>query len=478
MTSMTKQQRIAFFIVVGVLVVSFLLSYNHPFFWDAVSKAGRANWLYQNNFTSLVVPTELNSGHPPLWIASLAVSWKLFGQTLWVSRLLLLLINIGVAYQIILLARKLIAPKASIYWVFLVFLDPTLITLSLSLNNDVLLLFFCLIGLNALLSNLKYLYALALCGMLFANLRGIYCFIALLAIHIILIRCKQLTRNSKMFGSYIVGAVVIGLFFVYQYNEVGWALISKNDKYSGHRELSNIGGIAKNSAAYFKALLDFGRVFLWLIIIVLILKNKYLKQLFRDAKSQIILVCLLSFGLVFFLGIALSTNPMAVRYLVLLYILSGFLFVHVVATTVKRKIVKASIVVAVFFGLITGHFWVYPTKIAQGWDSSLAYLNYYSPEQKALGFIKEHNISRDVIGTNLPLNNRHMSYLDINGKNMVSFTAVDLNLNEFVLFSNLENSSTDEQIDILTTWDTVFDFHQNGVFVRLYKNPNTTSVKD
>src|SRR5690554_3296260 len=180
---MNKRFYLLYTIVAVLLIVEFFYFKELPFFWDGVSKATRATWIYENDLSKFILPTEYASGHPPLWIGSLAVFWKVFGQTLWASRLLLLLINLGVFYQILIVCRHNFVASVPISLFLLVILDPTLVAQTTSLNNDMLLLFFTLLSYNALQKNKWLLYAVALTGLLLTNLRGIYCFVALVIIH-------------------------------------------------------------------------------------------------------------------------------------------------------------------------------------------------------------------------------------------------------------------------------------------------------
>ena len=97
---MNKKEYLLFSAIVILLLIEFILCVDLPFFWDGISKANRATWIYDTNFSSLILPTEYASGHPPLWIVSLAVFWQFFGKTLFASRLLLLLVNVGVFYPL------------------------------------------------------------------------------------------------------------------------------------------------------------------------------------------------------------------------------------------------------------------------------------------------------------------------------------------------------------------------------------------
>jgi hypothetical protein len=56
---------------------------------------------------------------------------------------------------------------------------------------------------------------------------------------------------------------------------------------------------------------------------------------------------------------------------------------------------------------------------------------------------------------------------------MNNFSKLDLKHNNFVILSNIDNSTSDEDISIIKNeWILVKDFSKLGVYVSLYKNPN------
>jgi len=121
-----------------------------------------------------------------------------------------------------------------------------------------------------------------------------------------------------------------------------------------------------------------------------------------------------------------------------------------------------------FFGLITGHFWIYPSTISQAWDSSLAYLNYYPVEIKMEKYITSHNIDFKNIGTRIRLNERNLSLL--NEVEFPQYSKFNINQNEYILLSNIENYTKDEELNyIRNNWHHVKSFSQLGVYIALYK---------
>ena len=470
---MNRTEKRIFFIAAFALILEFFFLRNLPFFWDGVSKAYRAHWIYTHDFSSLIVPTKYNSGHPPLWITSIALAWTAFGKTIWAARLLLLVVNLGAFYQLFLLCKKHFLPGVSLLFFLLVAMDPTVVAQTTILNNDMLLLFFLLLGLNSLINQKWGWYTIAITGLLLTNLRGIYCTIAFGVIHFLYVKYASLTFDKKMLRAYLIGFVIFGGFLIAQYNELGWMLISKNKNYARHREAAGLARIAKNAAAYVKNILDFGRVFLWIplsLMLLVVFRNKKRKL---PLPSKRILIALLAFLVVFFLGFVPFSNPMGPRYLMICFLLGAILFVNLLLNSGLVKRSRNILVSVIILAFVTGHFWIYPSTISQGWDSSLAYLNYFSQEEKMLDYLSENNIPFNEVGTNLPLKSYHMAQELSEVKWSPAFAEPDFATNKYFIHSNVENRTKDDGIEILETqWKEIVIFSRLGVFVTLYENPN------
>ena len=89
-----------------------------------------------------------------------------------------------------------------------------------------------------------------------------------------------------------------------------------------------------------------------------------------------------------------------------------------------------------------------------------------------VSFIEEQGISKSEIGTNIRINSTWIATLDESDKERMTFIDFDLNTNNYILFSNIENITKDEEIKILRNdWIMIKSFSQLGVFMTLYKNP-------
>lgn len=468
---MKLNAKLVLYITALALLFEFIILKDLPFFWDGVSKAYRANWIFEQNFASLIVPTQFNSGHPPLWITAIALFWSVFGQSVWAARLLLLIVNLGVFYQLFRLCQRSFEPIIPLVFFFLVALDPTLIAQTTILNNDMLLLFFILLGLNSLWNGKWLLYTLALTGLLLTNLRGIYCTISLAIIHIAFVRYASLSYDRKMLRAYVVGLLVFAGFLIAQYTELGWVLISKNKNYAGHREAAGFARIAKNAAAYFKNILDFGRVFLWIPLLLLLWKV-FRRKLAMSLASKRLFIALTVFTAVFFFGFVPFSNPMGPRYLMICFLLGAILFGNLLFRSKIKTPLRKGLLFLIAIALLSGHLWIYPSTISQGWDSSLAYLHYFPEEEAMLNYLEDNNISRTEVGTHLPINSKPMSRVESSLKLDPPFAVPDLDKNSYFLHSNVENKTKDEGIAILKSqWEEVVTFSRMGVYLTLYKNP-------
>ena len=462
-----------FIIVIFFFIIEFLFLKETPFFWDAVSKSVRAKWFYDTNFSQFVLPLDLNSGHPPLWPMLLAGWWKIFGMTLISSRFLLLIINILVGYQLIILFKNNISKNQSWVFIFILFLEPTLLAQNTILNNDMLMLLFTLLTYNIIAyskEKKEFLLTLALTGILFSNLRGMLLFSCLLILNLLFVNYKL---NFKKFNykPFLIAFIFFSIFLIYQYSILGWIIKTPSPNWAAQREVSSFPNILKNIAAIVRNFLDFGRVVIIGITLYLVFlyfkKNTFLSN--TTVAKLLISIIVFSLGMsIFFM---FFTNPIGHRYFMISYLLIIVLFL-VLMNLFKNSIYNKSIYVLVIVAFITGHFWIYPSTIAQGWDSSLAYLKYFKLRDNIELFVKENNIEKELIGTNLPLNEKEYSDLEpVLDKHR--YSNLDVVNNEYIILSNIENETSDDDINLIrNNWILIKKCSNLGVYVNLYKNPN------
>lgn len=461
------------FFLVGlfVVLVSFACTYDVPFFWDALSKSTRATWFYEHDFSQWVVPTEINSGHPPFWTLLLAFTWKVFGRDLLVTRILLLMLNIGVVYQLQTIINKYRSKTISWYWYLILFIEPTYLAQTTILNNDVLMLFLCLVSFNFIRKN-RLLYSLAITGVLFCNLRGMLLISGFFLFDVAsyYYQNRSFKKIYKLAYPYILPIVCFALFLNYQYGILGW--IIKSPSSEGHRDLVGLKQFVINIASLIRAFADYGRF--WFLIILftcigIVIKHK--KEISKETKEL-----MLFWSCLFITNVSvmlLSSNPIGHRYFMILYLVSLLVFVNLLFTIIP----KVEVIYMAFFSsvvmLLTGHFWIYPKSISQAWDSSLAYLNYFEMKEKMKEYVIDHQIPLDSIGTKTRNVTSYYEYLrEEEDMNYVGDAAVESY--PYYVFSNIENETKDDEIFVLENeWILIQEYQKKGIFVRLYKSPKT-----
>jgi hypothetical protein len=78
---------------------------------------------------------------------------------------------------------------------------------------------------------------------------------------------------------------------------------------------------------------------------------------------------------------------------------------------VKSK-VKIGLALLWFVMIVSGNFWIYPTRISQGWDSTLAHLPYYELRQEALHYLDQQQIPYADVETFFP-NTAPLNLIDL-----------------------------------------------------------------
>jgi hypothetical protein len=108
--------------------------------------------------------------------------------------------------------------------------------------------------------------------------------------------------------------------------------------------------------------------------------------------------------------------------------------------------------------VVTGNLWVYPEKIAQGWDSTLAHLPYNKIRREALKYLDQNNINYNEVQSFFPnlssiddidLNNDHRQFIEFN------------NCCDYVFYSNVFNVN-DEDYDLVKNQYTIIKRFKSG----------------
>lgn len=493
----------------GLAVLATWLVRHHVFFWDTIQLGSKhAHWYYENHFKYLLLPTEIDSGHPPVFGMYLAAMWQVFGKSLIVSHFAILPFLFGMIYFLLQIGKYLVNKKLAPLLLLLCVVDPTLAAQSLLVSPDVILVCFFLMGLHAIFQDKSWLKTLAALGLALISMRGMMVVIVLFLFEIlnhIINSQKALTTDDsvtdlraggapfirgvsgvrrgqiKIFSIFkllitkvlpYIPAGLFGLaFLIWHYQQTGWIGYHPDSPWAPSFERVDMQGFIKNIAVLGWRMLEFGRVFVWIALIFITLQiRKYnkLNKLWQHQQVRQMVLLLIISTLILTPSLLLHRGLSAQRYLLPIYLALTFLCFMLIFNYLQNKNIRNIIFGITFLGLLTGNLWVYPDKISQGWDATLAHLPYYQLRAQMLEYIDNQNIPPETIGTAFPEIGA-FKYKDLSDRTE-GFAAKDLQTQDYILYSNIMNDFSDAEIDRLREeWEVVKRFENQGIKMILYQ---------
>ncbi len=453
-------------ILIGFLL--FLFSMDFGMFWDNVLFASKmGNHLYFNDIFNWTMPDSFDPGHPPFLGFLLAIVWRIFGPSLWISHLVMLPFIAGVIYQLHRFVNYYVKNDLIAYFgVFLILSDPTLATSFVLVNPEVIILFFFFLALNGILLKQKYWKFIGLIFLSIITFRSMMLFAGLFLFDILntyFFNQKSLKKivNQKFLLTYFLASVPGVAFVLWRLTTKGWLQTHPDSPWANYWHFASLKEFAKNIAILIHRYIDFGRVFVFLfLIIVLILSRKKIKE--KRSVNQLFLLAVTS---VFFviITVLLSTNAFGHRYFIVSYIcfiLAAFLIIQ------GLKKYKTLLWAMLFVGLISGNLWVYPRETSQGWDATLAHVPYHSLRQDAITFLDNEKIAITEVASFFPNNNK-IDYIDLSGDNR-SFTNYN-GKNKYIFYSNVYNLSDEEYKTIDEKYVLIKKFEKFNIIVSILK---------
>jgi hypothetical protein len=456
----------------------------NSFFWDTVQLAAQhAHFFYETNFTTLLLPDSMDSGHPPTFGIYLALIWIIFGKSLIVSHLSMLPFLCGIIWEAYKLGEKYLGEWQAVYFPLVLICNPIMASQAALVSPDVVLVYFFLLALNGICGQdrayilNRFAIVIGILGLCVISMRGMMVAVLLFIFDILLDRSKvqetlKTSRTYAFIKPYILGGLFGFSFLLYHYIQKGWVGYHVNSEWAEAFQRVDSQGFIKNIVVYIWRLLDFGHVWLWLIIAYAFIKirrlNFYKKEqsniatnfnkapnfvkisvesvkilrggIFSKTKELILLLILstiiLSPTLLIYKGL------LAHRYMLPIYLAINFLCLKLISDLKSGKVQNA-LYALTFVGLITGNFWVYPQPISTGWDSTLAHLPYYRLRSEMLTYIDTEKINRLDIGTAFP-NIRPPQLVDL--QDNVPFSKIDFEKNKYILYSNVMNDFSKDDL--------------------------------
>ena len=352
------------FIVFSLFIFGFI-SYcsTNIFFWDTVQlSAEHASFFYDNNLKLGLLPDEYDSGHIPTFGYLLAVLWKLFGKTLIVSHFYILPFAIGIVWQLSQILSQFIAKRFLFWAMLLVLMDTTFLSQISLVSPDIPLLFFFLLALNSIFKNKRIYLSIAISSLFLISMRGMILTVPLFLFDIIINgnfsfqKIKQsIFQIIKLGVSYLPAAIIFIGFNWIHYQEKGWFGYHENSPWAVFFEKVDLNGALKNFVIFGWRIMDFGRVLLWFVFVIILYKM-YRSKLKVDFNLKRLFYL---FGLIIvFLSIPaiIYYDLKGHRYFMPIYFSFTFLVAYLLFSKVDNKRIRNVLLVILILGLFSGNF--------------------------------------------------------------------------------------------------------------------------
>ena len=456
----------------------FVINKDNFFYWDNISQISiPANWIYENSFSKFWVPDEYTTGHLPILPYYIAGWWKLFNRTLLISHLALLPFIFGFLYQIQKLTAQLF-PYKPIYQyaaIFIVLLDATLLAQFTLITPDIILSFLFVWALNALIANKKISFTIAIALLGLINMRGLVTLSGLSLFYLWFFFIMERKKpDIKTLSPLIIPFIIISVVYGWHYLEKGWLFHNAfGGRWENASKWAEYPHLIKNIAAFAFQQIDYGRIFLWsvnLFFIITIIKNK--RKLNRN--MTILYGLLLSQLVVWFAVTIPFQNFFGHRYFLPVFILLGLLTAYIITNYLNYKHTVFSVC---FLFLISGYFWVYPRKIAQGWDATPAHWSYYKTRLAMIDYINKMQYHKNEISSFFP-NLADTKNIDLITDKSFRFKEFNPDSDTLVLYSNTYNVE-DSVIDALFfsgQWIEEYKIKNMQVEVILLRKKETSTL--
>jgi hypothetical protein len=441
----------------GLLVV---MSCENIFFWDTVQLGAKHGlYFFDTNFGSLLLPDEIDSGHVPIFGAYLALSWKVFGKSLLISHLAMLPIVLLLVNQIIKLSKSIVNPEYAMVLACLICADPTLIAQCTLISPDVLLMTAFIGAVRCIYigeNNLsKYLFFILLA---LVSMRGVM----LLAV-LFVWDCYLLYQDNKRKMSiaylfpYASAACPFVFYMFWHYLEKGWIGYHGLSPWAPSFERVGLEGFLKNIGLMVWRIGDYGRwPFLFLLVIFFVKRSK--KDFFNTWTVLLVLVTLgIGYSFVAYSGLQ------GHRYLMPVYVLLTIVVFRYLIAQKKTYFVLLTIMLS----LVTGHAWLYPRGISQGWDASLAHSPYFDLWTQAREYIDAQSIDYNLIGTAFPNINTIRSLTLVDSE--ATFTPMEIGKSKYLLLSSVMNDVKENDLkSIRQVYNLERQWYKGGVVMQFW----------
>ncbi|MEY3052937.1 MAG: hypothetical protein RLY31_2722 [Bacteroidota bacterium] len=461
-----------------------------PFFWDTIQLGSKhAHFFFESDFRTLILPTELDSGHPPLFGLYLALLWKWLGKSLLVSHFAMMPFLVGILWVLFRAGDDLVGSHQAWLLPLLCFADPVLASQAILVSPDIPLVFFFLLAAYGGWRRRQRLLVPAIIGLGLVSLRGMMLSAGLF---VFLLWWHGAWRSARamwqVMWPFLPGGLLASAWLAWHWYVTGWIGYHAQSTWAPSFERVDLVGFLWNLLVLGWRLSDYGHVFSWLAVGVtgwLFLRRNPARPApsadFPPAWENIRALAKLTLCTLVALVPTqlLHKGLLAHRYLLPVYIplnlLAGLLLLRYLSVRTGPKRWQRTAGVWLLATLLAvGNAWVYPERISQGWDSTLAHLGWYPAMEEALAYLDREGIPLASVGTAFPAIGP-LKYARL-GNDMRGMVEKNLQTQDHILYSNVMNDFSDDEIDRLQAcWQPMRTFRHGKVFLTIYRQSREES---
>ena len=445
-----------------------------PLFWDTVQLAGKhATHYWRTDFSQLLLPEHLDSGHPPTFGLYLAVCWKLFGRNLAVSHWAMfpwLVLWLAGAWRAV---GHWVPAGWQLPTVLLLLIDPVWLGQAVLVSPDIWVMAAFWWGVVGLGEHRNLFLVPATMLPALTSTRGMMLVAALFAVRVVWdVQFNRVTSIKTLLLNllpFLPAATVGAAFLGWHYWATGWIGYHATSPWAPSFERVGASGLLKNVAVLGWRVLDFGRVVAVLVLgsgLFFVLRKRNKIAPYEQSRIQRWGSALILFSIFLLPSFLLYKGLSGHRYLlpILQWLLLG---VVLIITQLKNSRWQTFFYSLVLLGLITGHRWIYPRRVSQQWDATLAHLPYQQLRRTGFAYLDEQRIPYDSVSTAFP----EIGPRDWRALNGIRRGLSDKNETRtpYIWYSNVMNDFSDAELDTLARYPIEAAWNSKGIELVIYR---------